>query len=79
MKKRIFGWTLSALGLLSVCTYVCIILKKMQPADDKIGVIGGADAPTFMLLMKDTSALPLIVGLLLLAFGIFLLIKRNKP
>ncbi len=31
MKKRIFGWTLSALGLLSVCTYVCIILNNMNP------------------------------------------------
>ncbi len=78
--KKIASAALILAGLFSLTNAVLGFIKLIS-APSGANIIGGADAPTLMLLLK-TGGVPLIaffaVGVLLIGLGIFLIKRANR-
>lgn len=87
--KRTIGIVLVVLGvLLAVCGILAMVV--INPAvSPSIGIIGGADGPTAifvtgtagplaaLVLLCGTGILPLVLGAVCLAIGIWLLLRKK--
>ena len=76
MKKAMFAAAI-AVGVLVILSVAFPILKALlfeMPMPDSVGIIGGADGPTAMMLVGTIGRnvmIALIIGILFLAIGIY--------
>ena len=75
--KKILGIVLSVIGIVTVIVTVILKLKRQM----SISIIGGADGPTSVFVAgkvgNTSAAAGVIVGIVLLAIGIFIIRKRG--
>ncbi len=76
--KKVLALIFSLCGLIAIFTYIGILIKRITAINTGVGIIGGADAPTFLFLIKESSIALAIIGVVSLVLGVVLFFKKNK-
>jgi len=72
MKLKKLSWIFFLSGILLLTAFVSGMISATEPIrEHTVGIIGGADSPTFEFIMTSSGLyLPLAAGVLFLLFGI---------
>lgn len=72
MKLKKLSWIFFLSGILILTSFATGMIDATEPLrEHTVGIIGGADSPTFEFIMTSSGLyLPLAAGVILLLFGI---------
>ncbi len=76
--KKVLAWVFTVCGLLSVFAYIGVLIHRIIAINSGDGIIGGADAPTFLFLIQESPIALAVIGIASLILGVVLFCRKSK-
>ncbi len=76
MKKRVVALIFLLCGLVALIAYIASLSIGLTAANS-VGIIGGADAPTVLFLLRESPAVLAVIGIAFVSLGVFFFCKKK--